>query len=604
MAKQEKKAKEEEMPDELKDLPPEVQKKLKAIKEKVEKFKKKVLTKFEKYVLGIALLPPEKPKEGEKPSENINTLILVDDSDSKEMGKEELADKLHKIIEEMAKEVDKNIKVETVILSELWQDCSDGKYDLLQMIAISAPVYDKGMLAAIKISEVHKQMVLKKFEKYIVSYVLAGSFVQGKPNPHDIDVYIVIDDTDVKRMTRTELKDKLRAIIIGMAIEAGQITGIEGKLHVQVYILTDFWDSLKEANPVILTFLRDGVPFYDRGVFTAWKQLLKMGKIKPSPEAIEMYMSSGEQVIERVRFKLNDIGMEDIFYAILTPSQAALMLYGVSPPTPRETASQMRELFVKKEKILEEEYVKIFEKVFKLRKEMEYEKKKQFTGKEIDDLLKDAQKYLGRLKKLYEQIDTMKENENMLNIYESSITVIRDVLRSEDVERTKDVEAIAMFKTELVNTGKIPERYLRILNNIVKGKKDYDLNKLTRPEIEKVRKDSREFFKFLIEYIQRKRGQELERTKIRIKHGDKYGEVTLLGEEAFIIYDIDAQEKEVTKAKIKPNGSLGSVTRSSLEEFEEALSKVEIPKKAFIKEAIFGDLTKIFGENMEVLINY
>lgn len=603
MAKQQKKDK-EEMPNELKDLPPEVQKKLKAIKEKVEKFKKKVLGKFEKYVLGIALLPPEKPKEGEKPSDKINTLILIDDSDSKEMEKEELSEKLSKIIEEMAKEVDKNIQVETIILSELWQDCSDGKYDYLQMIAMSAPIYDKGMLAAIKISEIHKQMVLKKFEKYIVSYVLAGSFVQGKPNPHDIDIYIVIDDTDVKRMTRVELKDKLRAIIIGMAIEAGNITGIEGKLHVQVYILTDFWDSLKEANPIILTFLRDGVPFYDRGVFTAWKQLLKMGKIKPSLEAIDMYMSSGEQVIERVRYKLNEVGMEDIFYAILTPSQAALMLYGLPPPTPRETSVQMREIFVKKENLLEDEYVKILERAFKLRKEMEYEKKKQISGKEIDVLLKDAEKFLARMKKLYEQIDKMKENENMVHIYESCITIIRDVLRAEGLERVKDIEAISMFKTELVNTGKIPERYARILGNIVKAKKSYDTNKLTRTEIEKAMKESREFFKFLVEYIQRKRGQELERTKIRIKHGDKYGEVTLLEDTAYIIYDIDAQEKEITKAKIKPDGSLASVTKSSLEEYEKDLSKVEIPKKAFIKHPIFEDLKKIFGEGMEVLINY
>ena len=37
----------------------------------------------------------------------------------------------------------------------------------------------RGMLAAVKIAEIHKSMVLKKFEKYIVSYVLAGSLVQG-----------------------------------------------------------------------------------------------------------------------------------------------------------------------------------------------------------------------------------------------------------------------------------------------------------------------------------------------------------------------------------------------------------------------------------------
>jgi predicted nucleotidyltransferase len=46
---------------------------------------------------------------------------------------------------------------------------------------------------------------------------------RGKATPEsDIDVFLVIDDTDVKKMTRGELKEKLRAIIIGMGIDAGK----------------------------------------------------------------------------------------------------------------------------------------------------------------------------------------------------------------------------------------------------------------------------------------------------------------------------------------------------------------------------------------------
>ncbi|MDP6704532.1 MAG: nucleotidyltransferase domain-containing protein, partial [archaeon] len=383
-------------------LPKDVQDKLKTIKTKLEKFQKKVLEKFDKYIVGIALMPPPKPEELQqlqqmqqplpqaappqapqkaaepKPEDKdkIHVLVLVDDSDSRTMAKIELKDKLTAIVNSIGKEIDPNITPQTLILSELWQNCFDAKYELLQLIALSAPIYDTGMLQAIKISEVHKTMVLKKFEKYIVSYVLAGSLVQGKSTPtSDIDVWIVIDDTDVKRMTRIELKDKLRAIIIGMGIEAGELTGIKNKINIQVYILTDFWDSLKEANPVIFTLLRDGVPFFDRGIFMPWKQLLKMGKIKPSAEAIDIFMGSGEQVLRRVQLKMNEIGMEDIYYAVLTPSQAALMLYGVAPPSPKETGSLMREIFVKKEKLLEERFVKILEKSVETRKAIEHGEK-------------------------------------------------------------------------------------------------------------------------------------------------------------------------------------------------------------------------------------
>ena len=415
---------------------------------------------------------------------------------------------------------------------------------------------------------------------------------------------IVIDDTDVKKMTRAELKDKLRAIIIGMGIEAGELTGIKNKLNIQVYILTDFWDSLKEANPIIFTLLRDGVPFYDRGVFMPWKLLLKMGKIKPSAEAIDMFMSSGEQMLRRVHEKIMDIGMEDIFYALLTPSQAALMLYGIPPPTPRETPEVMMDVLVKKEKLLEEEYVKILENTIALRKDIEHGTKKELTGKELDEYLNNADKYLKRIKKLFTQIEKMKEEESMTHIYDSVVTLLRDVLRLEGVEKVSDTEIIKIFKDEMVTSGKMPERYLRILSDVVKAKKDYDDKKLTKQEIEKVKKSAGELLKFMIEYLQRKRGRELEKTRIRVKHGEKYGEIILLGKEAFIIHDIDSEEKQISRAKLNDDGSLGTTQKSNLEELEKALTAVVLPSKVFIKEPIFEDLKKIFGRDVEVLITY
>ena len=606
-------------------LPEDVQEKLKAIKSKLENFQKKVLEKFDKYIMGIALMPPPKPEELQqlqqmqlppgqpsppaepKPEDKdkIHVLILVDDSDSRTMSKLELKDKLTAIVNSIGKEIDPNLTPQTLILSELWQNCFDAKYELLQLIALSAPIHDNGMLQAIKIAEVHKTMVLKKFEKYIVSYVLAGSLVQGKATPSsDIDVWIVIDDTDVKKMTRVELKDKLRAIIIGMGIEAGELTGIRNKINIQVYILTDFWDSLREANPVIYTLLRDGVPFFDRGIFMPWKQLLKMGKIKPSPEAIDIFMGSGEQVIRRVQLRLNEIGMEDIYYALLTPSQAALMLYGVAPPSPKETGSLMRDIFVNKEKLLEDKFIKILERVVEIRKAIEHGEKKDLTGKEIDELLEDSDKYLKRLKRLFTQIEKIREEQEMLNIYDTITTVVRDVLRLEGVEKAKDSGILELFEDKLVSEGKVPSKFFRTLQEVMKAKKDYDEKKLSKVEIEKLHRESAELIKFLVEHIQRKRVRDLERLKIRVKHGSKFGEVILLGNEAYITYDLDSENKEITKAKINDSGGLGTLEKSSLEDMEKSLASAQFPQKTSIKERMFEDLKIIFGSQMEILMGY
>jgi predicted nucleotidyltransferase/uncharacterized protein (UPF0332 family) len=604
------------------DLPDEAKKKLEGIKDKLDKFSKRIIEKFEDYVFGVALLPPknlEKEKDLVKQQENrelskkeeediknqINVMVLIDDTDSKKMTKEELKEKLTDIINKTAEDIDKSLCIETILLSEVWQSCYDAKYDLLQMIATSAPVYDKGMMAAIKIAEVHKEMVLKKFEKYIVSYVLAGSLVQGRATPQsDIDVFIVIDDTDVKKMTRAELKDRLRGIIIGMGIDAGKITGVENKINIQVYILTDFWESIKEANPVIFTFLRDGVPFYDRGIFMPWKQLLQMGRVKPSQEAIDLFMHSGTQILERIQFKLKDIAMEDLFWAILTPSQAALMLYGFPPPTPKETPDVLRDVFVKKEKLMDDSFVKMLEKNIQIRKEMEHGTKKNISGEELDELIKNAENYLKMLEDLFKKIQALKEEEAVVHLYENTVTIVRDVLRLEGVTHIEDEDVSKTFQTKLVHKGIIPEKFLRILKETIKAKEDYDAKKLSKHEVQNVLKQGNDLIRFLIEHIQRTRGRELERAKIRVKHGKTFGEVLLLDTIAFIIHDIDHEQKEISVADVDSEGHLHNIKESSLEEMEKHLMTMNLPPKVFIKEKTFEDLKMIFGKDVEILVNY
>ena len=113
-----------QLPSNMPKLPPEVEKKLEALKTKLDGFKAKVLEKFGDYIVGIALLPPEKPlpKEGEsqevpkeekskedkaKEDQKINLLVVVDDTTSQKMTKDELHQKFSTIIQKIAEETDK-----------------------------------------------------------------------------------------------------------------------------------------------------------------------------------------------------------------------------------------------------------------------------------------------------------------------------------------------------------------------------------------------------------------------------------------------------------------------------------------------------------------
>ncbi|MFA5141587.1 MAG: nucleotidyltransferase domain-containing protein [Candidatus Woesearchaeota archaeon] len=585
-------------------LPKKVKEKLDEIKSQVEKFKDHIVKKFDKYILGVALLPPPKPKEGEAvDKDKIYVLVAIDDSDSKKMSKEELKDKLIVIIEKMAVDVNKNLIVETVLLSEVWQSCYDGKYELMQKIALCAPVFDKGLLRTIKVTEVHKTMVLKKFEKYIVSYVLFGSIYKGTSKEEsDIDIFIIVDDTDVKRMTRGELRDKLRAIMYGMAGEAGMMTGVPNKLHLQVWILTDYWEALKESSPVIIDALRDGIPLYDRGMFLPWKQLLNMGKIRPSSEAIEMFMSTGDQALQRIKYKLKDIGMDDIFLAILTPTQAALMLYGVQPPSPKETPPLLREVFVK-EGLLEDKYVDILEHNLKVRKDIEYGIKKDIDGKEIDELLKSAEEYLKRIKKLFEDLEKKKELETVENMHEAVVNVTRDVLKMAGVEKAKEEEIPALFEEHLVSTSKISAKFAVLLKELLKTKTKYHSKQTSKLDLNKIRKSSREYIKHIVDYMQRTSARELERMKIRIKSGEMFGEVILTPTAAFIIQDVD-HDKKISRAVIAENGSLGPLHPITIEKMDEELAAMKKMPKVAVKPALFESLKQVFGKDAEIFLNY
>ncbi len=589
------------------DLPKEAQEKLALMKDKLDKFSKAITKEF-KEVIGVALLPPRKihpedkvsKEEEEKIKNGINVLVLITTEDRKDWF--ELKEKVTKATLKKAEEIDKTLMPTVMDLFDVRESCFDGKYDVLAMIASSAPLFDpQDILAAIKIAEVHKSMTLKKFEKYIVSYVGAGSLFRGEKS-HDIDVYLIVDDTDVKKMTRAELKDKLGAIIRGMGAQASEMTGVQKLFHIQTYILTDFWDAVKDANPVIYTFLRDGVPLYDRGVFMPWKLLLKMGKIRPSPEAIEMQMDLGERLVQRTKGSLLNILGGDLYYAILNPAQAALMLYGIAPPTPKETVKLMEEVFVKKERLLEQKYVDILERIRQYYKDIEHGTVKEVSGKDIDDILTKAEDYLKRIKKLFNQIQNRRDKESVQEMYDTCISSVHDALKVSNAPVKGNV--VTLFKKHLVDTRVMPAHYTDIIKLVIKTKEEYAKKKLSSSELEKVRKEARLLIKAVVEYIQRKRGYELERARIRFKYENKFGDVLLLDTIAFIIKDIDAEEKEIVKAALKSDGSLGSEEKSSLEELEKHLANMKMPNKVFIKERIFEDLRRLFGKDVEILVNY
>jgi uncharacterized protein (UPF0332 family) len=305
-----------------------------------------------------------------------------------------------------------------------------------------------------------------------------------------------------------------------------------------------------------------------------------------------MQMDIGSKLLERVKGKMLSVLAEDIYYAVLNPAQAALMLYGVNPPTPSETIELMNEIFVKKEKLIEEKYVKFIEKVRDYYKEIEHGKIKEVKGSEIDLFVKETKEYLERLQKLFTQLEKKKESESILDVYNACIAVTRDLFTVLNIKEEANLENTLK---KIVDRGDIPRKFLSVLQKVIKARD----SKLSKAENEKIRKESRMYIKNILEFIQRKRGFERERSKVKFKYGDKEGEIYLLDKKAFLIKDI--KEKEIMKCNLTENGSLSNLTKSSQEELEKELKDLK-QHDIYLKDKTLDSLKQLTGKEVEILV--
>ena len=568
-------------------LPPDVdkmQKEMDKTKKELEKFKSYTVKKYP-FVQAIGILPPQSIKlfveEEEAPKETekyMHIYVIMPEDKFKEFQK--IKPDLVKQLDSLKQKVWLHLKTPV----DIWGMCLDSKFELAGAVAMSFPLYDKGILGALRVSEIHKSLVLQKFERYVVSYVIGGSLVRGEAvKTSDVDVFVIINDTDVKKMSRLELKERLRGIIYQYIGEASALAGVKNKLNVQVYLLTDFWESVKDAHPVMFTFIRDGVPLYDRGTFMPWKALLKMGKLKPSPEAIDMFMSMGDKTVKYAKQSLIDILVRDIYWGIVTPSQALLMLNGAPPPTPKQLVSEMKRNFVDNEKMLEKKYIDIVERVVDLYKDYEHEKLKEIKGEEIDKLIKDSEDYLNRLKDLREQIQKRFQEKTIEQLYKDVFDLLKNIVGGKSQSET-----VSEFEKEFVKKGKFTQQHLRVLHDVIKAKAELKKGKSNPIKVDEIRKNAALLINDLIEYSQRAELMNLEKGRMRLRYHkagkEMFAELLLSGGEGFLI-----EGNNIKKVTSK-------IQESSMKELTDAIERQKSNKSLQVDPKIFDILKKELGD--------
>lgn len=502
-----------------------------------------------------------------------------------------------KALGRVSKILKKNFEI--IPLSELWDSLIEGKEEILNTLLTSEVVYDSSMIDILKICKIVTDEVKEKFEKHLITSMVVGSIVRGEAEPtSDIDMAFVIDDTDLKDMDRSEAQRKLFTIVNGIAT-----SHTEREIQCQVYLLTDYWESLRDANPVIFTMLRDGIPIFDMGLFRPWKLLLRLGKIKPTAEAIENYLLSSEALMSRIKENLQEMAVEELYLAMLNPAQAALMLYGVSPMTHKETPKLMYKFFVKKERFISKKYVNWLGDIIKLRKMFEHGlRKEKISADELAKHMKRAEQYLPAIAELFEKIKNVKFKEDIDKLDFQCIEFMKRMLDELGIEYKKK-EIYNRFKRKVFDKGVLPLRDWHAIKYLSHIKKGYEKGRISREEIIKAKEDVREFIRNARDYLAEKQIEKLPKAvKARFKHGKKEGELWIIKNTVFLVKDLK-KPQNVYGGKLRKNGEIKLLKKVNFFEFTERTSKVKIPEEIYLRQRTLESLRKIFKQRIQILIS-
>src|SRR3989344_2260 len=105
----------------------------------------------------------------------LHLIMLVPEDEFKNIAKK-IKPEVLKLVKESKQELWVHIKTEV----DMWNYGLDSKFEFIDAISSSFPLHDKGLLGSMRIANIHKTLVLRKFEKYVASYVVGGSLVRGQ----------------------------------------------------------------------------------------------------------------------------------------------------------------------------------------------------------------------------------------------------------------------------------------------------------------------------------------------------------------------------------------------------------------------------------------
>lgn len=231
----------------------------------------------------------------------------------------------------------------------------------------------------------------KEFGQFLKAIVLFGSTAKRKENKDsDVDILVIVDDLTIK-MT-PEIIEAYRIIVEKL------VKKVSTKIHVTSLKFTTFYEYVHAGDPVAINMLRSGVSLIDTGFFNPLKALLKVGRIRPTPESVWTYYSKAPHIINNSKNHILQ-AVVDLYWAVIDASHAALMAAGEVPPSPDHVSDYINNTFIKKGK-LEQKYGHIVKDFYTIAKSIMHKEVTKMSGVEYDRYLKSATEFVEKMQNI------------------------------------------------------------------------------------------------------------------------------------------------------------------------------------------------------------
>ena len=247
----------------------------------------------------------------------------------------------------------------------------------------------KNKISNAKLKEYFKPLLKKK--KLIEAVYIYGSFVTSD-KPGDIDIMVVANDIEgVKKKDLNEMQSICKKIT-----KKGKNNDL--KFHFQpIKLLTDWWHSLVQGEPWLITSLQDIKVIYDdKGLIKEVHDFLDKGKLFNKEERAERLMERSE----RSELKNRELLLDSIQNLSNAGTEIAQILLLVDNQFSLDKEDIAKKLSKNYKEELGEEIIGNYREIIDLEEKMKKGVLSEFSGENLDY-------YLGKINVFIKKVETI-----------------------------------------------------------------------------------------------------------------------------------------------------------------------------------------------------